>query len=309
MMMWCDSTVTLAAGVVPNITVAPLTNFASQYVDRRAPGHGTHLGEDPLDSGERAPVDPVGVSNVNASLDVGMLEPTADVTMMSTVPAGSAGDLARMTWFDSKITLAAGSGPKATVAVLVKCWPLMSTRVPPATPAVIREHPLHDRSIEIEGEGISGRGSARSGCRRDDDVHRAGGFGGRLGDEEVLGLHRHLGGRCRPEGHGGIGGETGARNGDVGAAGCRTLVAEHGRHRRGRSGWRWRPPTTPRARGRRRELPRKDQTEPSAHDDPVSGTATPVWRVRLLIAPATRFVTCSCDVSPSVVWNPPRGLE
>jgi hypothetical protein len=121
MIMWLDSTVTLAAGVVPNATVEPFVNLCPRTYTVVPPVTGPVFGKILLTFGRVLP-DPVpGVKNVNASSDVGILGPTAVVTMTSTVPAGSAGDLARMTWFDSKLTLVAATVPKSTVAVLVKC--------------------------------------------------------------------------------------------------------------------------------------------------------------------------------------------
>ena len=121
MIMWLDSTVTLAAGVVPNATVEPFVNLCPSTYTVVPPVTGPFFGNIVLTTGRVLPDPEPGATNVNASSDVGILGPTAVVTMTSTVPAGSAGDFARMTWFDSKVTLAAATLPKSTVAVLVKC--------------------------------------------------------------------------------------------------------------------------------------------------------------------------------------------
>jgi hypothetical protein len=68
---------------------------------------------------------------VNASLGVGVLEPDVVVTMTSTVPADSGGDVAIRRLSDSTVTLVAAVVPKATVASEVKSVPATKTLVPP----------------------------------------------------------------------------------------------------------------------------------------------------------------------------------
>src|ERR1700676_280958 len=69
--------------------------------------------------------------NVNASLGVGVLDPAPVVTMISTVPADSAGDVAIRRLLDSTVTLVAAIVPKATDASEEKSVPATKTLVPP----------------------------------------------------------------------------------------------------------------------------------------------------------------------------------
>lgn len=64
-------------------------------------------------------------------MGVGVLEPDVVVTMTSTVPADSGGDVAIRRLSDSTVTLVAAVVPKATVASEVKSVPATKTLVPP----------------------------------------------------------------------------------------------------------------------------------------------------------------------------------
>ena len=69
--------------------------------------------------------------NVNASaLDAGDV-PFAVVTVMSTGPAASAGDVATSCVLDRTVTEAAAVAPKETAVVVVKFEPVRVTLVPP----------------------------------------------------------------------------------------------------------------------------------------------------------------------------------
>ena len=119
-----ESTVNEAAGVTPKSTaVAPLKSVPVM-ITNVPPAVGPEVGETELTVG--------AATKVNSSPALVGEVPPGPVTVMSTVPAGLAGEVAVICVSESTVNEAAGVAPKVTAVAPVKSAPVMTTEVPPA---------------------------------------------------------------------------------------------------------------------------------------------------------------------------------
>jgi hypothetical protein len=117
------TTTTFVAGFAPNATVAPVTKFVPVIVTDVPPATGPAVGLTALTDG-------TGM-NVNLSnADVGLVPPEL-VTVTSTIPLDSAGDLAEIDVGLVYTTDVPATEPKLTVEAAVNPVPVILTVVPP----------------------------------------------------------------------------------------------------------------------------------------------------------------------------------
>ena len=109
--------------MLPNITVAPDVKPVPVMVTDVPPAVAPDVGEMDVIVG--------GGTNVNWSAELVELVPYVVVTVMLTVPADSAGDMAVMESGEFTVTAVAVTLPKSTVEEDVKLAPVIVTEVPP----------------------------------------------------------------------------------------------------------------------------------------------------------------------------------
>jgi len=125
---------TLAAGLPPKETFAPLTKLVPPIVTTVPPAVPPEFGETLLTVRDDVP-------NVNAPGSIALV-PSGSVTATLTDPAACAGVMA-LSWVElTNETLDAELPPKETVAPLTKLDPIIVTTVPPAVSPEFGETPL-----------------------------------------------------------------------------------------------------------------------------------------------------------------------
>jgi hypothetical protein len=88
------------------------------------------------------PVTVGAATNVNWSFVPAVLEPPAEVTEMSTVPAPDDGETAEMDVSPFTVKVAAGNVPKLTADAPVNASPVIVTVVPPAAGPAATDMPV-----------------------------------------------------------------------------------------------------------------------------------------------------------------------
>ena len=120
-----ESTVKEAAGVVPKSTAAAPVKSYPLMVTEAPPAVDPYDGDTPVTEGALVYV------NVSAG-DVKLVPPDGVVTVTSTIPAASGGEVAVTCVDESTVKEAAGVVPKSTAAAPVRLLPFTTTVAPPA---------------------------------------------------------------------------------------------------------------------------------------------------------------------------------
>jgi hypothetical protein len=131
-----DTTVKLVAGKVPNETPVAPEKLLPLIVTSVPPPVLPDDGLIPVTAGRDA------ATKVNWSADEVVEVPLGVVTVMSTVPAARAGDVAVIWLSERTVKLLAAVPPKETALAPVKLLPVMVTTVPPAVVPDVGEMPV-----------------------------------------------------------------------------------------------------------------------------------------------------------------------